>query len=208
LAFYLAKWNENNNRVESYDKTLMEIRNGLDLDLHDIGLNIKGHKRGIRACQFFRNYLNGQEVSQDSVYRYHDYLLINYISIQNKSAYESLKSKGLEIVKDDTIRLKIISLYDVSYEIIEKLEDGPEEYILYNDYYKIATKHLATFMHFNEKGQLSSLDSPDGLNKESKNVLLSYLWKIERNRLNLIYNYEDTIEKIEELITDIKRVRS
>jgi len=97
----------------------MEIRNGLDLDLIDIGLNIECHEREIRAGQFFRKYLNNHKVNQDSVFDYHDHLLINYISIQNKSAYESLKAKGLEIVRDDSIRLKIISLYDVSYEIIE-----------------------------------------------------------------------------------------
>jgi len=62
-------------------------------------------------------------------------------------------------------------------------------------------------MHSNEKGKLSSLDPPNALDEESKNVLLNYLWKIEWNRINIIYNYEDTIEKIEELIADIKRAR-
>ncbi len=207
LAFYLAKMNENSNRAESYDKTLMEIRNGLDLDLHDIGLNIKGHQGGIAACKFFRKYLNGQDINQDSIYHYHRYMIANFISIQNKSGYESLKAKGLEIVSNDSLRLKIISLYDVSYEIIEKLEDGPREYILYHDYFAEWSRSVAGYMEFNEKGHLIKLAPPDKLDQKSKNVLLNYLWKIESNRRNLIHNYEDTITAIKALIEDIDRIR-
>jgi len=124
LAFALAKWNENKNNHKAAEKTLLEIKNGLSYDINDFNLNMAGHQRGIEAVGYFRKYLAGEKVRTDSIDSKLGRLLASYISIQNNSSYESLKSQGLGIIEDDSLRLEIISLYDMSYEILTKLEEN------------------------------------------------------------------------------------
>lgn len=203
LAFALNKWNENNNRYESSQKTLLEIRNGLALDKIDFQSNRKGHEHGVYACHYFREYLKGEEVNKDSVVIYFHALLRDYISIQNRSGYESLKVKGLELVKDDSLRLQIISLYDYYYEIIEKIEEEYAENQFHENYFSSINNLLADYMVFDDHGKLIHFKPPQYLSSQSKNLLLSYLWMIEKNRSFTKDNYVIVEAKVKQLIDHI-----
>ena len=50
----------------------------------------------------------------------------DYISIQNISGYETLKSNGLELIRDDSLRFEIITLYEYDYSILKKFEEEYE----------------------------------------------------------------------------------
>ncbi|MEO1713804.1 MAG: hypothetical protein AAFU60_10785, partial [Bacteroidota bacterium] len=62
-AFALNNWNENRRDAEAASKIIAEISNGLEKDQEDIRVNMLGHEAGIRACQFWREVAQGQEVS-------------------------------------------------------------------------------------------------------------------------------------------------
>ena len=93
-AFALNNWNENRRDSEAAGKILAEISNGLEKDIEDVRVNKKGHEEGILACKFWRQILEREEVSLDSLRMHYSSLTRDYISIQNISGYESLKSKG------------------------------------------------------------------------------------------------------------------
>lgn len=135
LAFAMSNWGENRRDAIAETKILVEIKNGLKLDLFDVEQNIKGHEKGIETCNYFRKLIEDPNTPQDSAAFQYFYLLRDFISIQNKSGYESLKSKGLGLVKNDSLRLEIISLYDFYYEIIEKLEENYDEMQFNKNYY-------------------------------------------------------------------------
>ncbi len=205
LAFALTKWNDNNNRFESSEKTLLEIKNGLSLDLYDLSLNRKGHGMGIYACEYFRDYLSNEPINKDSIGIYYRALLRDYLSIQNRSGYESLKSKGLELIKDDSLRLEIISLYDFHFEIIEKLEETYSENQFHRTYFSSVNNMLAEYMVFDKNGKLIDITPPNGLSKKEKKLLLSYFWKIESNR-KFTYDYYGAVEeKVRKLISLIEK---
>ncbi len=204
LAFALTKWNEDRNRYESSEKTLLEIKNGLELDLTDFNINKIGHKRGISACNYFRAYLREEPIKKDSIdYKYRS-LLRDLISIQNMSGYESLKSKGLELVENDSLRLEIITLYDFYYEALEKLEETYSENQFYDTYHTPISEMLAEYMVFDKDGRLVDLSPPIGLSKKEKNLLMHYLWKIEWNRNFTNDFYLMTEKKVKELIKHIE----
>ena len=204
LAFSLSKWNEDSNRHESAEKTLLEIKNGLELDLYDFGDNMRGHEYGIDICKYFRAYLRNEEIDRDSIGLYYGGLLRDYISIQNKSGYESLKSKGLELVKNDSLRLEIISLYDFYYEIIEKLEESYAENQFHKTYFSSINNMLAEYMVFDKDGRLIEITSPVGLSQKERKVLMSYLWKIEKNRKFTLKSYVLVKGKVKNLIKHIE----
>jgi len=200
LAFALTTWSERKNKFESAEKTILEIRNGLKLDKEDFSLNRKGHEAGISICQYFRRFINGEAVNRDTIGFYYQSLTRDYISIQNKSGYESLKSKGLELIKDDSLRLEIISLYDFYYELIEKLEETYAENQYHQSFFTPINELLAEFMVFDKKGNIIDILPPTGLSKKEKNLLMTYLGKIEGNRKFTIQNYLLVEERIQHLI--------
>jgi len=98
-AFALNNWNDNRRDANAKEKILIEINNGLAQDLEDIAVNVKGHQDGIRAARFWRAIIRNQPVSQDTVFMKFVELTRDFTSLQNVSAYETLKSKGLEIIE-------------------------------------------------------------------------------------------------------------
>lgn len=203
LAFALNTWNEQQNRVEAAEKTLLEIRNGLELDLIDLSENRRGHQQGVEICKYFRSYLNGGQVSYDTVAQYYRALLRDFVSIQNNSGYESLKSQGLELIENDTLRVEIISLYDFYYEIVEKLEENYSENQFNQNYFANINGLLAEYMVFDESGDLISINEPVNLTQKERNILLSYLWRIEYNRTFTAESYLLIEKKLESLIKHI-----
>lgn len=203
MAFALDKWNEDRKENRSEIKTLIEIRNGLEADTRDLEDNIKGHKRGIQSCFYFRSLLDNQPVATDSIPIHFIVLFRDFISIQNSSGYESLKSRGLDLIKNDSLRLEIIAIHDFYYEIIEKLEEQYSEMQFHENYFDPINTILAEFLEFDANGRLITIKQPITLSIQDKNRILSYLWKIEYNRQYTLKNYEITLEKVKALIQHI-----
>ncbi|MEQ8472948.1 MAG: hypothetical protein RIC35_17270 [Marinoscillum sp.] len=189
VAFLLNAWSETRKDSHTESKILTEIRNGLLLDTADIHANIGGHNQGIEACDYFRKLIADEPV-EDSLANYKFFLLLrDFISIQNKSGYESLKSKGLELVSDDSLRLTIISMYDFHFQVLEKLEEDYVENQFYANYFHKINQLLAPNMRYDQAGQLVAFTSPLNLTAAEKNEFLTYLAKIENNRKFIIKCY-------------------
>lgn len=123
IALQINNWNKNRKNTNIETNLLVEIKNGLEKDLKDVHVNKQGHENGIEACEYWEKLINNQPVNtQEFDQKYHS-LLRNFIAIQNKSGYESLKSRGLELISNDILRVKIISLYEEYYEIIQKIDE-------------------------------------------------------------------------------------
>lgn len=204
LAFGFSKWNEERNKSETADKLILEIKNGLKLDAKDISDNMSGHKFGIYICKYMRDFIEGKPVNKDTIGLYYNSLFFDYISIQNRSAYESLKSKGLETIQDDSLRLEIISLYDYDFELIEKLEEEYSASQFFTNFYKPINEILMDYMVFDNLGNLSDFKSLDNITDREKNALLLYLGNMQTTRTLAFGAYQSVLKKVEKLITRLE----
>lgn len=195
-AFALNNWNENRKDSISESKILAEIANGLEKDLIDIKLNIRGHKEGIAACQYFAKAFAGKDLATDSLMQQFFNLTRNFVSIQNTAGFETLKSKGLELIKNDSLRHKIISLYEYDYNILQKLEEEYSEMQFQENYFKEINKELAPNFIINNDGVLTGINNPLVIKPCEKNKLFLYLWKIQSNRVFILQYYSEIEEKI------------
>lgn len=193
-AFALNNWNENRKDSISENKILIEIANGLEKDLEDIKTNVAGHNSGIYACKYFRKAFAGNSITTDSLMLNLSKLTRDYISIQNIAGYETLKSKGLELIKNDSLRLKIISLYEYDYNTLRKFEEEYYEMQFYQNYFNEINKELASNLKIDKHGMIVGTNSPLKIKSSERNNLLLYLLKIEFNR-NFILKYYSQIEK-------------
>ena len=204
MAFALNNWNENRKSNLAEDKILTEIYNGLEKDLFDISMNVSGHQQGLAAANFFRRLLGDQPASTDSFLYHYLNLTRDFVSIQNTSGYETLKSRGLELIKNDSLRSAIISLYEYDFETLAKLEEDYYEIQFQENYFKDINSMLSPFMVFNTRNELTGLEEPINLTGLDKNLFLSYLWKIDVNRNFILIFYRQVKEKIQAIKSRIQ----
>lgn len=211
FAFALTNWNDNRKDDLAAEKILEELANGLNKDLEDLAQNKMGHEVGVRACDYWVDYFNGSvptvsALDTNAVMKLKSMFFNvtrDYISIINDSAYESLKSKGLELIENDSLRLKIINLYEFDYEILTKFEEDYVEAQFQESYFEALSMEIAPFMQFNTEGDLMGIKPNTRIDSEKRNLLLSYLWKIKTNR-EFIISYYDMVKlnvlELQELI--------
>lgn len=198
-AFALNNWNTNRRDDVSENKILVEISNGLVKDIDDIKGNMTGHDQGISACNYFRKAIAGQTVELDSFMMHYFTLTRDFVSIQNIAGYETLKSKGLELIKNDSLRLKIISLYEYDYNTLRKLEEEYSEMQFQESYFKEINEELSPNFKIDSNGNIAGINMPLKIEERNKNKILLYLWKIQTNRNFILTYYNDIENKIKEI---------
>jgi hypothetical protein len=203
-AFALNNWNDNRKDNIAESKILLEILNGLENDKVDIGLNIEGHQMGIKSCEFWRKIFNNKRTNLDTLQQHYFVLTRDFISIQNVSGYETLKSRGFELIKNDSLRTRIISLYEIDYQTLRKLEEEYNELQFQKNYFKEINKMISPYFTFDSKGNISEMEFPINLSETERKTLLSYLWKIQTNRKFILQSYNQTKDNITELATKIE----
>lgn len=96
-------------------KYLKEMQGNLIFDLKDIEFNIEFNESRRRSNEAVLYHLTNDLTYHDSL----DYHLSNLVfttrSLPNMGAYESLKSKGLEIISNDSLRANMTYVYSFSY---------------------------------------------------------------------------------------------
>jgi len=203
-AFILNSWNENRKNNITESKILTEIYNGLEKDLNDIDGNLMGHKMGNQSVHYFKDFLSKKPVAQDSLLMHYFKLTRDFISVQNTSGYENLKSRGLEIIQNDSLRTEIISLYEYDYNTIRKLEESYYEMQFQQNYFKEINQTLSKCFILDADNKIIGIDSNKKIAEDEKRILLTYLWKIKTNRNFMMAEYEKTKIKIIDLMKKIK----
>ena len=204
-AFALENWNDNRKDDKAEEKILLEIKNGLELDLRDFKLNQRGHQRGLLSIAYFGDIIREVPVSQDSImYRYF-YLTGDNTLVVNTSGYESLKSKGLEIIKNDSIRSQIITIYENDYQSLDSFEESAPMYQSFQNYFLPITNILSEYLVYNNKGSLIGINTPLNLPVKEKNSLTGYLFNMRSSRRYKLELYAEIEKKINMLLLDIEK---
>jgi hypothetical protein len=203
-AFALTKWNDDRKEALAESKILVEILNGIKKDKYDFQLNTFGHQEGIRAIQFWQDVFNGESPSTDSLINHYQAMTRDFISIQNNSGYETLKSRGFELIKNDSLRTKIISLYEYDYKTLKNLEEEYHELQFHENYFVVLNQAIAPQLKFDQFGNIVGLDLPLSIPESQRRLLQSYLWKIRSNRLFILNFYKAAEANLDQVIRMIE----
>lgn len=184
FAFVLDRWNENEKERLAEKTILNEIYNGLERDSIDLNNDEKSIEYNIKAANYFRKIVDNIEVDNDSLAMYYFYLTRDFLTIQNTSGYETLKSIGLEIIENDSLRKTIIDLYEVRYELYRKFTEEYDENKYLRNYFERINNSIAPNFIYDGNGNIIGIKQPLYLEEKEKNLVKSYLWKLKINRLD------------------------
>jgi hypothetical protein len=115
IALQINNWNNDNQQKKLEFKYLKEIKNNLTKDLEDIDFNITFNESKLQSNKIVLQYLNGKINYSDSLDFHFSNLFLSTRTMANLSAYENLKSRGLEIISNDSLRQRITKLYEFDY---------------------------------------------------------------------------------------------
>ena len=205
LAFLLDRWNDERKNSIAENKILEEIYNGLERDSLDIANDENYFKIAFRGLEYFNEIIDGKTVENDSLTTFYFFFSRETIVIQKKSGYESLKSRGLETIKNDSLRRKILDLYEVDYEAARKFSEEHSEYKFMQNYFHKINDAIAPYFEYDSINNIQSIELPIKLEKKERNLLKSYLWKIAVGKNQMMKASIDWKEKIGQLRADIKR---
>jgi hypothetical protein len=122
LALAVNNWNANRQERRLEGRMLQQLRNSLAADLAglkelDQSVRLRtARMESLRAhLQQGLPYADSLNANFGAVIRFWDYPL-------NRSPYEVLKVRGLDLVSDDSLRMRIVGLYDRVYVNVEHSE--------------------------------------------------------------------------------------
>ena len=196
IAINIGLWfnnlNDNRKARDLESKILNEFLVSLNSDRADILSNIKTHKKGIKSCaRLLKNKTeNIDTIKTDLGWSYSWTYLI-----ADLSSYESLKSIGFQLIKNDEIRHGITKLYNVDYRTITEAENN----------------HKRICNLFDEKiSAIYSIENNKTIFREpiyiTINNLKIKLINLQNSHTNIKNTYEvEVLSKIEDLISKINK---
>ncbi|GAB4236674.1 MAG: hypothetical protein Tsb0034_11410 [Ekhidna sp.] len=199
IAYQLNAWKEERNQRATEKHILKEIKTNLTLDLHDLNMNLRGHQRGSSFIDSLKKISKRKEYDPN-IPVYLSNSLRDYIFVPQTSAFETLKSKGVEIISNDSLRISILRMYDFNYTLLKELESN---YLASQFHPHLLYIVDAYFQSFN----VNDLESIRP--KYSNSTWLSnadVMTKLDIVRTERNFNmeiYQQTIREVEKLIDEI-----
>jgi len=118
IALQINNWNNNNTERRLESDMLNEILVNLESDSQNLEIATKENYRFEKNNKLVYEHLKNKTPLTDSLKHYYSYLWGAGTFQPIKSGYENLKSRGLNIIKNKTLRKEISELYENKYYYI------------------------------------------------------------------------------------------
>jgi hypothetical protein len=196
LALWVNNCNDDHKKRNTERETLLEIRAGLEQDRADVAETIRGYQFRVHNIETIFDYLRRDSPPADSLAACISNLTGYSFLLANTAAYETLKSRGLETVSNDSLRLGISTLYDVDYEAIQTSEKNLSEL-----YYSLLLPHL---VHHQTLGA-DKLTAAEMAEIKADRPFKQILWQVKFINQETLARYFEANKSLETLLSEIER---
>jgi hypothetical protein len=206
IALQVNNWNEERIERKSQVKLLKELRADLLDNQEEIVVNIGRCNRRLNYSNSIMIYLREKREVDDSLKRYIRLIQGSNFFNNSKTTYEYVKSSGLKLLSNDTLRSKITKMYEEDFQNIEWRSQGEFKF---NDEVRLPfmRRHFRpdTVIINDQITSYSSKVSPEDWstlcnNIEFQNIILDglNLYAVRINQMNR------TIESLNNLIANVQ----
>ena len=115
IALQLNNWNEYKKERTIERKLLIELSESLEINATRLNSDLQKELRSIASINMVVDHLDNRRPYHDSLDTYFRFAFFSPDIDLSTSGFESIKSKGFEIVENDEIRKSILELFDVTY---------------------------------------------------------------------------------------------
>ena len=190
IALQINNWNERRIEAQAELKILKAIKTGLESDVADLTYNASFIERNIASANTIIQSIENDEPYKDSIADHFGMMMFPTKFVYSTSAFETLKSKGIGLIKNEQLRDAIVGVYDSQYNfflayertnVLDEIERGLEEVF--------ATRFEESFLFDFSKANYEPRIVP--LNFEALKTDQEFLYFIKsyKNKLNLFLNF-------------------
>ncbi|MDI1324037.1 MAG: hypothetical protein PSV36_14895 [Algoriphagus sp.] len=201
-AFELANYGENRNRKRAELEILKSCKIELIADLKDITINMEDLRKSQLAFDILLEVLENDGRYHDSLSWHFNYTLLPMHFVHSNSSFETLKSKGLDLISNADLRTKLISLYDSQYDLFLQAETEELAEVQYGMRHILPGRFESAFNYDGTfEGKMVPLDF-ESLKKDQEYL---YFIKTQKNRTRSYqsYFYENLRKSVESVILDL-----
>ena len=117
LALQVNNWNEDRKERTSEQKILNEILIDLEFAQKDLIRDIDINKRNLQASKNLIQLILNRKNKGDSIIKYMNNAFYATQFYPRTAGYQSLESKGLDLIRNDSLRKTIINLFDLTFQL-------------------------------------------------------------------------------------------
>jgi len=142
IAIQINNFNENSKLIRKEIVLLSEMKRNIQDDLMDLDFNIKGNRNRMQSNQAIKLALQSTDPFHDSLKYHFGNMFGNFQLNENTAAWENLKSVGLDLISNDSLRNSLARLYSTQYKYLENLEKGLDDNYQWNYAYPQLLEHI------------------------------------------------------------------
>jgi len=186
IALQINNWNEQRKVADFELQILYSFKESLGTDLADIDYNINSHNRSLHAANSILNLLKSSTpIQEDSVAGLFSQVMMPTRFVHSTSAFESLKSKGLNIISNNDLQKKIVDVYDSQYSFFLQSEQDYIDQIMVGYRTILPTRFAEGYSYDLSSSDFRGLLTP--LDFESLNEDQEFLYYLKTtSNLNMI----------------------
>jgi hypothetical protein len=197
IALQVDNWNQDRKEQKLERVLLSEMRSNLKGDLEDLEFNINYQKERLYSNQVVLDFLNSELPWHDSLGIHFARLIGAGLFDSNPSAYESLKTIGIDLIRNDSLRQNITGVYTVVYHHVKANEKMLFD-LIFDKLYTALNENLRT-VSLREIAVPVNLDELKQNNSFKENLNMSlFIYSLT------LRSFERGSESIRTLITDIE----
>ncbi len=127
IALQINTWNEGRKNKAREINLLSELSTNLQINIQNLQNDIQKQVKSAAIIDYLLEHLDNRRPYNDSLAYYFKEADFAPDVILSASAFQTLKSAGLELIKTDSLRIAIINLFEVDYPTLmqetRRLED-------------------------------------------------------------------------------------
>ena len=207
IALSINNWNEKRILANEELNILKALKVGLENDLTDLKFNTNWINSSIVSANKIIQALENDEPYKDSIADHFGQMMFPVRFVYSTSAFETLKSKGIDLIRNALLRDEIIGVYDSGYTFFLAMEadvsDETERGLKYIFSTRFEESYVVNFNKVNFEPRLVPLDY-EALKKDQE---FKYYIKSYKNRLRVLLHYQydnRIIPKVQQLINSLE----
>lgn len=142
IALQINNANESSKLRVKEAVLLGEMKSNLQSDLLDLEYNISGNQKRISSNEVILTALEEKRPLHDSLKPHFGNIFGNFQLSENTASWENLKSVGLDLISDDSLRNRISYLYSTRYVYLENTEKDLDDGYQWNYFYPMVLENL------------------------------------------------------------------
>ena len=194
IAVQINTWNENRKGQELAIILLKELKMNLEKDIEDMNYNISHHQRAIISAKTILYCFQNDLPMHDSLSKHFGRVPPVPQFLPTTSAYLSIQNEGVRIIRNDSLRLNILDLYEQNYVFLNNASESLWD-IAINDYQGIIRKNFSKLDEIDGFMQPMDYDSLKG-DMEYANYLNTKIGVLN----TMIKVYGGNVQRVRELI--------